>query len=278
MTYSKRKAISATIVAVLISLLFLIPTVWILLTAFKTDAEALKGGVNFWPDKFTLENFRYLFAAENYEVDVVGWLKNTLVVSIVGTVLVVIIDSMAAYALARLNVPLKKTILSLIVASMLVPGVITLLPQFLNFANAGLLNTYAVMILPVTASTTGVFLLYQFLLSFPQAIEESAYLDGATKWQIFWYVVLPNVKPMVVTLAVTTFIGLYNDFLWPLVTINRNQLKTVTVGVANMMSGSLQVSYGRLMALSLLSSIPMVIVFIVAQKQLVKAITHTGIK
>ncbi|MCD1025580.1 carbohydrate ABC transporter permease [Enterococcus sp. SMC-9] len=278
MTYSKRKNMVATFLAFFVSLLFLIPTVWIVLTAFKTDSEALRGGINFWPDKFTLENFIYLFSPDNYEVDVFGWLKNTLVVAVIGTLSVVLIDSMAAYGLARLNVPFKKVILLLIMISMLIPGVITLLPQFLNFANMGLLNTYAVMILPVTASTTGVFLLYQFLKGFPEAIEESAVLDGANKWQIFWYVVLPNVKPMVVTLAVTTFIGLYNDFLWPLVTINRNQLKTMTVGVANMMSGSLSVSYGRLMALSLLSSIPMIIVFIIAQKQLVKAITHTGIK
>lgn len=278
MTYSSRRRVFATIFAGVIALFFLVPTIWIVLTAFKTDAEALRGGINFWPDQFTFENFAYLFSPDNYEVDVVGWLKNTLIVSTVGTTAVVLIDSMAAYGLARLNVPFKRVIILLIMVSMLIPGVITLLPQFLNFANLGLLNTYAVMILPVTASTTGVFLLYQFLRSFPAAIEESAVLDGANKWQIFWHVVLPNVKPMVVTLAVTTFIGLYNDFLWPLVTINRNQLKTITVGVANMMSGSLSVSYGRLMALSLLSSIPMLIVFIVAQKQLVKAITHTGIK
>lgn len=278
MRYSKRRAMWATLIAGVIGLLFIVPMIWIFLTAFKTDAEALRGGVNFWPDHFTFDNFKYLFSPDNYEVDVFGWLKNTLIVSTVGTALVLVIDSMAAFALARLDVPFKRLIIGLILVSMLVPGVITLLPQFLNFANMGLLNTYAVMILPVTASTTGVFLLYEFLRGFPKAIEESAVLDGASKWQIFTLVVMPNIKPMVVTLGITTFIGLYNDFLWPLVTINRNQLKTLTVGVANMMTGSLSVSYGRLMALSLFSSIPMILVFIVAQKQLVKAVTETGIK
>ncbi|TCP30955.1 multiple sugar transport system permease protein [Scopulibacillus darangshiensis] len=278
MSYYKRKRFYATIFATIIALFFVVPAIWIILTAFKTDAEALRGGVNFWPDHFTFKNFMYLFSSENYEVAVFRWLGNSLFVSVVGTVLVIIIDTMAAFALARLNVPFKKIILGLILISMLIPNVITLLPQFLNFANAGLLNTYGVMILPVTSSTFGVFLLYQFLKKFPVEIEESAVLDGASTWKIFLHIVVPNSKPMIVTLGIITFIGLYNDFLWPLITINQNSMKTITVGVANMMTGSLSISYGRLMALSLLSSIPMIIVFIISQKQIVKSITHTGIK
>jgi multiple sugar transport system permease protein len=212
------------------------------------------------------------------EAPILRWLFNTAFITAVGTVLVVIVDILAAYSLARLNVPGKKMIMGMVFAALAIPGIVTLFPAFYMFKTAGLLDTYVPLILPYTASTMGVFLMYNFLISFPKDLEEAAYIDGATQWQILYHVIFPSIKPVAMTLGVITFLGIYNDFLWPSLVTNSNDMKTITLGIATLIQGANFVNPAKMMASTVIATIPAIIVFLIANKYIVKSVTNTGIK
>jgi multiple sugar transport system permease protein len=269
--------ISISIVAILIGLLFIVPILWMLATSFKTDQEAFTAGIKWLPEVFTLENYQYTLAG-NSDTPVMKWMANSLFVGITGTVIVLIVDTLAAYGLARLDVPFKKWLISMFIGSLMIPWVITFLPLYMEFNMLGLLDTYAVLILPYSANAFGVFLLYQYFRGFPKELEEAAFLDGANKWQVFVRVVLPSARPVIWTLAIFTFMGIYNDFLWPLVTTNSPEMRTITTGIAIMQQGSFVSSPGRLMALTSIATIPAVLLFIIGQRSFIKGVNQTGIK
>jgi multiple sugar transport system permease protein len=275
---SKGKTIFLLTIATIIAILFIIPLLWMFLTSFKNDFEALSGGLKFLPEQPTLENYTYTLLGEGLDVPVLRWMFNSLFVGIAGAALIVIIDAMAAYALARLDVPFKKVLLPLFISTLMIPWVITFLPLYMQFSNLGLLDTYAALILPYSANAFGVFLLYQFFRSFPKSLEEAATLDGANKWQIFIKVVIPSARPILWTLGIFSFMSIYNDFLWPLVATSSPEMRTITTGIAIMQQGSFVSSYGKLMALTSIATIPILIIFLIGQRQLIKGITHTGIK
>jgi multiple sugar transport system permease protein len=274
---SKTFKIFIVILAVIIGLIFIVPILWMLATSFKTDQEAFTAGIKWLPEVFTLENYQYTLAG-NTDTPVLKWMGNSLFVGIVGTVIVLFVDTLAAYGLARLNVPFKKTLISIFIGSMTIPWVITFLPLYMEFNALGLLDTYAVLILPYSANAFGVFLLYQYFRGFPKELEEAAFLDGANKWQVFVKVVLPSSRPVIWTLAIFTFMGIYNDFLWPLVTTNSPEMRTITTGIAIMQQGSFVSSPGRLMALTSIATIPAVLLFIIGQRSFIKGVNQSGIK
>jgi len=273
----KKKEIFLTILAIIIALIFMVPLFWMIMTSFKNDFEAIAGGLNWIPKEFTFENYIYTLQ-QTTEVPVFRWLFNSLFVGIAGTLIIVTVDAMAAYGIARLDVPFKKFLFPMFISTLMIPFVITFLPLYMQFSNMNLLNTYGALIFPYTANAFGVFLLYQFFKSFPKELEEAAYLDGANKWKIFIKVVLPSSKSIIWTLAIFSFMQIYNDFLWPLVATRSPEMRTLTTGIAVMQQGSFVSSYGKLMALTTLATIPILIVFLIGQKQLIKGITQTGIK
>jgi multiple sugar transport system permease protein len=266
------------IIASIIALVFVIPLFWMLSTSFKNDFEAIAGGLTWLPKEFTLENYAYTLLGESLSVPVLKWMFNSVFVGIAGSVLIVFVDSLAAYALARLDVPFKKTIFALFISTLMIPWVITFLPLYLEFSNLGWLDSYAALIFPYSANAFGVFLLFQFFRGFPKELEEAAYLDGANKWQIFTRVVLPSARPIMWTLGIFSFMTIYNDFLWPLVATSSPEMRTITTGIAIMQQGSFVSSYGKLMALTSIATIPILIIFLIGQKQLIKGITQSGIK
>jgi multiple sugar transport system permease protein len=274
---SRSFKISISIVAIIIGLLFIVPILWMLATSFKTDQEAFTAGIKWLPEVFTLENYQYTLA-RNTDTPVMKWMANSLFVGITGTLIVLIVDTLAAYGLARLDVPFKRLLISIFIGSLMIPWVITFLPLYMEFNVLGLLDTYAVLILPYSANAFGVFLLYQYFRGFPKELEEAAFLDGANKWQVFVRVVLPSARPVIWTLAIFTFMGIYNDFLWPLVTTNSPEMRTITTGIAIMQQGSFVSSPGRLMALTSIATIPAVLLFIIGQRSFIKGVNQTGIK
>ncbi|OES44572.1 carbohydrate ABC transporter permease [Domibacillus iocasae] len=266
------------VIALIIAAFFLIPLFWMVSTSFKSDFEAIGGGTNWLPKEFTTDNYIYTLTNASMSAPVIKWMFNSLFVGLVGTTIIVSIDAMAAYGLARLDVPFKKVLLPIFVSTLMIPWVITFLPLYMQFNNLGLLNTYAPLILPYSANAFGVFLLYQFFKSFPKELEEAARIDGANKWQIFTKVVLPSARPLMATLAIFSFMTIYNDFLWPLVATSSPEMRTITTGIAIMQQGSFVSSYGRLMALTTIATIPIIIIFLIGQKQFIKGVTQTGIK
>ncbi|AOH56666.1 ABC transporter permease [Peribacillus muralis] len=263
--------------AIVIAIFFIAPLFWMLATSFKTDQEAFTSGIKWIPEIFTLENYTYSLSGGS-DTPVFTWMSNSLFVGIMGTLLVLIVDTLAAYGLARLDVPFKKLLFAMFIGSLTIPWVITFLPLYMGFNQFGLLDTYAVLILPYSANAFGVFLLYQSFKAFPKELEEAAHLDGANKWQVFIKVVLPSVRPVIWTLAIFTFMSIYNDFLWPLLTTSSPEMRTITTGIAIMQQGSFVSSPGRLMALTAIATIPVILIFIMGQRSFIKGVTQTGIK
>lgn len=268
------------VLAIVVAFFFMAPLFWMLATSFKSDFEAFTAGINWLPKEFTLENYLYSLGLGDVagDIPVLKWMGNSLFVGIAGTLLVLTVDTLAAYGLARLDVPFKKVLITMFIGSMMIPWVITFLPLYMQFNNLGLLDTYAVLILPYSSNAFGVFLLYQFFRGFPKSLEEAAHLDGANKWQVFTKVVLPSARPIIWTLAIFTFMGIYNDFLWPLVTTNSPEMRTITTGIAVMQQGSFVSSPGRLMALTSIATIPAVLLFVIGQRAFIKGVTQSGIK
>jgi len=276
MKRSTRKAIPLLTLATIIAILFLLPLIWMVFTSFKTLSESMASS-SILPQVWTLENYTGIFSSVT-EAPIFRWLFNTTFITAIGTIIVVVVDILAAYALARLNVPGKKVILGMIFAALAIPGIVTLFPAFYMFKEVGLLDSYIPLIMPYTASTMGVFLVYNFLLSFPKDLEEAAYLDGASQWQILYHVIFPAIKPVAMTLAVITFLAIYNDYLWPSLVTNSNEMKTITLGIATLIQGSNFVNPAKMMASTVIATIPAVVIFLLANKHIVKSVTNTGIK
>ncbi|MCP8617549.1 carbohydrate ABC transporter permease [Salirhabdus salicampi] len=275
---SRSKKIFLISLASVIALLFILPLAWMVATSFKNDFEAIAGGLNFLPKDFIIDNYVYTLLGDGLSVPVLKWMFNSIFVGVSGALIIVFIDALAAYALARLDVPFKKTLFAMFVSTLMIPWVITFLPLYMEFSHLGLLDTYAALILPYSANAFGVFLLFQFFKGFPKELEEAAYLDGANKWQIFTKVVLPSARPIMWTLAIFSFMTIYNDFLWPLVATSSPEMRTITTGIAIMQQGSFVSSYGKLMALTTIATVPILILFLIGQKHLIKGITQSGIK
>jgi multiple sugar transport system permease protein len=267
------------LVATILGILFIVPILWMITISLKSDAEAFLPTLSFIPKNPTFSNYVNELTGGSLDVPIVQWAINSMIVSITGTILVLVIDALAAYGLARLDVPFKKLLVSVILSTMMIPAIVWFVPQYVEFQNLHLIGTYGALILPYTAGAFGVFLLYQFFLGFPKELEEAAYLDGANKWQIFIKVLLPSSKAILWTLAVITFMGIFNDYIWPYyAAAGDNNMLTLTSGIAVMTQGSYVSQPNKMMALSTIATIPVLIVFLFAQKYIVKGITQSGIK
>ncbi|GLX66811.1 carbohydrate ABC transporter permease [Paenibacillus glycanilyticus] len=267
------------VLAVIIAAFFLLPLIWMLSTSFKNDFEALAGQMNLIPKKPTFENYLDGLKGNLMNVPITRWITNSLFVGAAGTAIVLLFSSMAAFALARLqDLPLKKLMFPMFIGSMMIPGVLTFLPMYLEFNGLGLINTYAALILPYSSGAFGVFLLFQFFVAFPKEIEEAARIDGANKWQIYSRILLPASVSIMVTLAIFTFMGIYNDFVWPLYSTTSPEMRTITAGIAMMAQGSYTQAYGKLMSMTVIATLPVFIIFIIGQRSFVKAITQAGVK
>lgn len=266
------------LLASLLGIIFILPMLWMFSNSFKTDAEVMAPVFHLLPQEFTWDNFHTIFVGGDVEVPIFRWIFNSFFVGFAATVLVLFLDTMAAYALTKLDIPFKKTLFALFIGSLMVPGIISFLPQYLSFSNLNLINTYYVLILPYSGGALGVFLLIQFFQSFPHEIIEATRIDGANKWHVFTSVLLPSSVSIVTTLAIFTFMNVFNDYVWPFFTVTDLEMRTLTAGVAVMATGSFTASYGKLMALATLSTIPTLIIFLIGQKQFIQSITATGVK
>ncbi|MBF0502921.1 MAG: carbohydrate ABC transporter permease [Candidatus Riflebacteria bacterium] len=248
-------------------ILTLFPFVWMFSTSFKPSGEILSGTLSLIPISPTLEHYRNLFGAVNLFVN----LWNSIIFSLVLTILSVILNSMAAYAFAKIQFPRRERLFALLMMTMMVPGQVTMMPVFLILKYAGLLNSFAGLIIPGSVSVFGIFLLRQFMMDIPEEILEAARIDGCSEIGIFWKIILPLSRPVIATLAVFTFIGAWNEFLWPLIIMLKESNYTLPVALANL-NGQYNTDWGLLMAGSVLVVVPVILVFLTAQKHYMKGI------
>lgn len=246
------------------------PIIWMFSLAL-TPNEVLKTiTTSLLPIQPTLENFLSVFR--------VGltprWFLNSTVVTVITTLLTLVLCSLAGYAFARLEFRGKRILFPFVLAGLMVPKEAMFIPLFLMFAEADMHNTYAALYLPRIASPLGVFIMTQFFRAIPREIEEAAELDGASRWTIFWRVMLPMSTPALTALAIFTFVLTWNDYLWPLVSATKKEMFTITTGLASLQGNFAQATeLGSLMARGVVASIPLLILFIIFQRQLIRGIS-----
>ena len=261
--------------ACVIAYAFLLPLLFMLFTSFKGLAEAMTSST-LLPHTWTLQNYRDLFASTT--APIFKWLMNTAVVTVSGTILRITTSVLAAYALARLPVPGKRFIVVGLVWAMAIPEIVTFFPLFYIFKQINMLNSLLPLILPSGSGVMCIYLIYNFLLAFPKELEEAGLVEGANVFQVLWHIVLPSVKPVVITQAFITFLGLYNSYLWPSLVVNKQENRTVTLGIAALVLGENYTNPGLMMASTLVSVVPVLIIFMFANKYVVKGFTQSGIK
>ena len=257
------------------ALLFVAPVVLIFITAFKPDSEIVKY-TGLLPHNATFKNFQEILGSPE-EIPIFRWFGNSVLISSMVTLLVLTVDSLAAFGLARLNLPGKKWVFGLIVATLMVPGQILLVPVYLILNRLGWLDTPLALIVPAGAGAFGVFLLHQFFLTIPRELEEAAALDGCSKFGIFRHVALPLSIPALATLGIFTFVGSWNDFMGPLVFLDSVDKYTLPVGIA-LFQTSYYAEYGLTLAASVLCTLPVLIAFLLFQKHIIQGIALTGSK
>jgi multiple sugar transport system permease protein len=250
------------------------PFLWMVLGSIKPESDFLQNPPTLLPSAATTGNYGRLFD----QLDFPRFFFNSSVIALAVTVGNLVFCPMLGYALAKLRWRGKRLIMGLVLATLMVPAGITLIPNFILMSNLGLVNTYPGLILPFLAGPFGVFLMRQFMLGVPNELLEAARIDGAHEFRIYWSVVMPIATPVLATLGILTFLGNWNSFLYPLVMAQEPQMYTLPVALATFATGQYQADHGMLMAGSVILVVPVLIVFILFQRWITEGIATTGLK
>ncbi len=253
------------------SVVMIFPFVWMLLTSFKTQAESMAVPPQLLPSQWNLDNF--ITALES--LPFVNLYVNTALLILFRVLCAVVFSSMAGYAFAKLNFPFKKFLFTIVLVQMMLPSQIFIIPQYLMLARMGLTNTIFALVFPGLVSAFGTFFLRQTYLGIPGEIAEAAYLDGCNKWQTFTRVMLPLTGSSMAALAIFTAVFAYSDLMWPLICNIDLNMMTLSAGLSTL-NGQYTTNFPVLMAGSLLAMIPMVILYLIFQKQFIQGIAMTG--
>lgn len=265
------------LILLLTTALFLAPLVWMLSTSLKAPGDIISGlGALRWlPHPASLVNYRQVLANVE-EFPVWRWTGNSVFVALAATLLVLTVDTLAAFAYSRLRWRGRDAVFAMLVATMLVPGQVLLIPSYLLIRELHWFDTYWALIVPAGANAFGVFLLRQFFLTIPNELEEAARLDGCGPLGVFWHVILPLSRPALATLGIFTFMGVWNAFEGPLIYTDSTEMRTLPIGIM-IFQGHYSTEYGPLMAAAALAAIPVLIAFLIFQKHLIKGISLTGL-
>lgn len=258
---------------VITGFLTLAPFIWMVSASFMHDGHASVFPPRFLPDEFTLTQYETLFS----RLDVSRNLLNSFMLSVIVTVVSLVFNSMAGFAFAKYRFAGKDAIFKLLLSSMVIPAQVTMLPLFLMLKEFGFMNTYMAIIIPGLANVFGIFLIRQYVMAIPDSLIESARIDGATDFQIYYKIIVPLAAPVMVTLAIFTFMGTWNDFLWPLIVLNDSDMYTLPVALANLM-GEHTKDPELMMAGSVITILPVMLIFLVLQKYYIKGIMMGSVK
>lgn len=250
----------------------ILPFIWMVLSSLKTDAEILKIPPTIWPETFTLDNFTKLFT----EMDFAIYLKNTLII-VFFSFFGLFLNAMAGYGFAKFKFKGKNKLFYLVLATMMIPGQVTMIPVYLLLNAAGLTNTMTGIVLPGLVGAFGIFLFRQFMSTISDDLLEAARLDGASEFYIFWRIVIPISRPVLAVQGILTFIAGWNSFLWPLIIANDEKLYTLSVGL-QLLKGQYGSNYALQMAGATFMVIPIILIFMTFQKYILKGFNVSGMK
>lgn len=259
-------------VLILYACVTLIPFLWALSSSFKTLAEIVSGSVNFIPKAFTVQNYYDIFVKE----PLFGrWMVNSAIVAVIATSCNIVFNSMAGYALARIDFFGNKIMFVLILAVQMIPGQLTIVPSYLIMKNLDLLNTYASLTLPMMANATFIFMMRQFFVSFPKELEEASQIDGLNRFGTFFRIALPLAMPALAAQTIFVFMGSWNEFLKPLMFISDAHMFPLTLGL-NTFKGQYISNWNYIMAASMVFTLPALLIYVLFNRFFVKGVTFTG--
>ena len=256
-----------------ICLIFLLPIIFMVTSSFETDEEILADGFKLFPKVWTFDNYINIF--ETTQIPVLTWLANSFIVSFASAILTVIIASLSAFAYARMKFKGKKLLFSFLLLTMMIPSVISLIPNYLTISTLKLKNNLIALIIPCLGGVVNVFLIRQFLFSIPKELDEAALIDGANYFRLFYRIILPQMVPILVVVALNTFLGSWNDLLWPLIVNSDTDMRTMTSGL-KIVQRLFEMKWGSIMAITVVSGLPVLVIYCFAQKYLIRGISLTS--
>ena len=256
-----------------IAVIFAIPFVQMFLTSVTPAADINKFPRDFFPSALTLDGYAKLFQTS----DIVLWLGNTTIVSVTAIVSHIVLCSLAGYGFARLSFRGRTFGFLAIIGTIMIPTQLLMIPTYILFSRIGLIDSLGAAIVPWLASAFGIFLMRQFFISLPAELEEAALIDGCTRLQVFFRIILPLARPAIATLAIFTLLGSWNDLVWPLIAINNDQAFTLQLGITSF-QGSRRTEWSLLMAGNVIATLPLIVFFLFAQKQFIATMSFSGLK
>jgi multiple sugar transport system permease protein len=274
MTTSRRENIFIYTAMIVLAIAVMFPLLYVISQSFQTNETLYRYPPTIITTSPTTQNWDRLFTREDLMLP--QWLWNSFYVAASHTVLVLIVTSLAAYAFARLRFPGRTLLFFLLLATLMIPGQVTLIPNYLVLRDLKLLNTPGALILPGVANVTAVFLLRQFFMSIPKELEEAAIIDGATRFGVYWRIILPLSTAPLVALAIVVFQGNWNEFLWPLIVTNQIEQRTLPVGLSILNGTYGTQERGLVLAGAVFSIIPVMIVYLMFQRWIIRGVTLTS--
>jgi multiple sugar transport system permease protein len=264
------------VILILLTLAFVAPLLWMLSTSFKTRQGATQFPLTWIPREFSTYGYDTIFNTTT-QTPVLRWFLNSIIAASGHTLVVLVTASLAGYALARMRFPGRNLAFAVIIATLFIPQFVFLMPNYLIVDYFGWLDTLLAVAIPGAAGAFGVFFLRQFFLSLPKELEEAALIDGANRFQIFLRIILPLSKAPLATLAVLSFLQNWNDFLWPVYVLISPESQTLQPGLATL-QGAYRTDYAVVMAGGVIASIPVLILFFIAQKYIIEGVSRSGLK
>ena len=254
-------------------ILTMLPLIWMISASLMPAGESNVYPPRLFPSRITLEHYEALFT----RLDLARYLFNSTLLATAVTLISLLLNSMAGYAFAKLRFPGRNRLFKTLLAALVIPAQVSMLPLFLLLKQLGFVNTYWGVIIPGMASIFGIFLIRQYALSISDSLLDAARIDGAGEFRIYWSLVLPLCKPILVTLAIFTFMGTWNDFMWPLIVLTDGEMYTLPVALANLLGEHVQ-DTEMMMAGAVLTVLPVMLVFMILQRSYIKGIMIGGVK
>lgn len=275
---NKKKKIKAFdilgyIVLIFVALLVFLPLVWLIVSSFKTDADIIKWPPAFLPESWVFDQYKYVTNA----IPILSMLKNTVIFAGSVTAISLVIDSLAAYAFARMEFKGRKILFSIILLTMMVPFQIIMIPLYFEEYKLGILNTLLGLILPRASGAYGIYLLASFFSNIPKSLEEAARIDGLNNLQIYSKIVIPLSKPALISLGIYHFMNNWNDLLYPMMLTSSVEKRTLSAGLA-ILVGNNSIKYGPTLAATVISILPLMVIFLFGQKFFLEGVATTGVK
>ncbi|MET0432940.1 MAG: carbohydrate ABC transporter permease [Cellulomonas sp.] len=255
---------------------FVGPLLWMGLTSVKSYGEATASPPTLWPHEVDLSAYERLLSLDG-PYPVLRWFLNSLLAGVLHTVLVLVVASTAAFALARIRFRGRGLVFGVIVSTLFLPAFVFLMPNYLMIDRLGWTDSVWALVVPGAAGAFGVFFLRQFMVNLPVELEEAAALDGANQWAVFRRVVLPNTRPALATLAVLAFLGNWNDYIWPVYVLFSPERLTLPAGL-RLLQGAYVTDYPSIMAGAVVASVPVIVLFVLTQRFIIEGVARSGLK